>query len=368
MTGPAHLSPTVNRFLGRQFLGPLLVCLMALVLVYLTGDLFDRFEELIRHQGFGLIALEYFLLKLPLMVSQLLPAACLAAALLGLGLLSRSGEMLAFQQLGISRLAVAAPLVALALVIAGLNFVLNETLVPVTARQARFVYQVKLQQRKLRGVFANRRIWVRTRGGFVSADAYDPAERRLYGMTFFRLGPGANLERVERAAELDWTGRGWKVNGVLQTFSLKPEVRAALSSFPTLSDLGLKPSDLGAFLLEPSELNVWQLTRYIEGLRRKGLDPGGYVVDRDLKYATPLACFVMVALALALSLDPRPRTFTMGRSFGFAIAIGFAYWVLLGLTSSLGRSGLLPAGLAAWGANLVFSLLAVSLFLWGEEH
>ena len=68
----------------------------------------------------------------------------------------------------------------------------------------------------------------------------------------------------------------------------------------------------------------------------------------------PLACLIMVALGMALSLDPLPRNLSLGRSFGLAIAIGFGYWLVFGLTSSLGRSGLMAPWLAAWIPNMTF--------------
>ena len=130
----------------------------------------------------------------------------------------------------------------------------------------------------------------------------------------------------------------------------------------------LKPADLSLLRLDPEEFSLWELNHYIQTLRRKGLDPGGYLVDRDLKYAMPLSCIIMVALGLALSLDPLPRSVSLGRSFGLAIAIGFGYWLAIGLTSSLGRSAIVPPLAAAWTPNLVFATLALSIFLFGEER
>ena len=75
-----------------------------------------------------------------------------------------------------------------------------------------------------------------------------------------------------------------------------------------------------------------------------------------------------VALGMALSLDPLPRNLSLGRSFGLAIVIGFGYWLSLGITSSLGRSGLLPGMIAAWMPNFMFSMIALSIFLFGEER
>ena len=53
---------------------------------------------------------------------------------------------------------------------------------------------------------------------------------------------------------------------------------------------------------------------------------------------------------------------------GLAIGIGFGYWLAFGLTSSLGRSGIIPSVAAAWTPNVIFALLALSIFLFGEER
>src|SRR5580693_9905390 len=156
-----RLSPVMDRFIAGQFFGPFMVCLAAFTAAYLLGDMFDRFDDLIRYGGLGLLGLEYFALKLPLIITQVLPVACLAGVLLGFALLNRSGEVLACQQLGISRLEMAIPVLAAAIVISLFNFALSETVVPAATREAKYIYAVELKKRDLRAVFANRRIWVR---------------------------------------------------------------------------------------------------------------------------------------------------------------------------------------------------------------
>ena len=92
MTIRPRLSPTVDRFLAGTFFGPFLVCLAGFTAAYLLGDLFDRFDTLVHHGGLGTLGLEYFALKIPLIVTQLLPIACLAGVLLGFALLNRTGK------------------------------------------------------------------------------------------------------------------------------------------------------------------------------------------------------------------------------------------------------------------------------------
>jgi len=90
--------------------------------------------------AFGLLrpeGIEYLVLKLPLMIVQLMPIACLAGVLLGLGMLNRNGELLALQGLGISRVDIAQPLLPVSVLLSLVAFGLNETLVPAATRQSK---------------------------------------------------------------------------------------------------------------------------------------------------------------------------------------------------------------------------------------
>ena len=361
-----RLSPTVDRFLTGQFFGNFGFSLAAFTGIYLLVDIFDRFDDLMRYGGFNSVGLEYFLLKVPLIVSQLLPIACLAGALLGLALLNRTGEILALQGLGISRLELAAPIVVVAALISVGNFVLAETIVPLTTRQAAYLYSVELKKRNPAGVFAAGGIWIRMRDGFLSVDSYDPRQLKLVGVTIFHLSPDRTLRDIDVAESATWDGKDWRVSAP----KLMHVGQSGSVSVASEEDLHLdvKPSDFSQLRQNPEEFNLAELNRYIRGLRRKGLDPGGYVVDRDLKYAMPVACLIMVVLAVSLSLDPIPRRVSLSRTFGAGIGLGFAYWLTLGFTASFGRSGLIPAWVAAWLPNATFTALAASLFLFGEER
>jgi lipopolysaccharide export system permease protein len=260
----------------------------------------------------------------------------------------------------------AVPVLAVGVIVSLLDFGLNETIVPYTTREARYLYEVELKKRQLRGVFANQQIWARVREGFVAANNYDREKHELRGITLYRVVPGYRLSDIVRAPSARWDGRRWRAEGMS---SLRVTSGGTVHPFSEdRLELSLRPADFEVLRRDPDEFSLWELNRYIHGLRRSGLDPGGYLVGRDLKFAAPFSCLIMVALGVALTLDPLPRTVGLGRSFGVAIAIGFCYWLALGLSSSLGRSGLLHAWIAAWLPNLVFSTVAAAIFLFGEER
>ena len=184
-----------------------MVCLAGFTAAYLLGDLFDRFDTLVHHGGLGALGLEYFALKIPLIVTQLLPIACLAGVLLGFALLNRTGEVLACQQLGVSRIEMMIPVLLVGVLISAFQFVLSETVVPAATREAKYLFEVELKGRQLEGVFANRHIWMRVREGFISADSYDRKKLELAGITLYRLSPDYGVTNIFHADErsLEWT-------------------------------------------------------------------------------------------------------------------------------------------------------------------
>jgi lipopolysaccharide export system permease protein len=359
-----RLPPTAAWFVVKVFGETFLGALITFIVLDLLASFVDKFDDLMSYGLFRPAGIEYLMLKLPLMTSQLIPVACLAGVLLGLAMLNRNGELLALQGLGISRMGIAAPLLLISAFLSLATFGLNETIVPAATRRSKYLLDTVIQKQP-QFVYSAQN-WLRIRGGFVGAKSYDAAHKRLIGVRIFQIGPQYRLGAIYSADYADWNGKDWTFSG-LKVLNLKNQ--GALAAAGTRNfQLDAKPGDFSFAILSPEEFSLSELDDYIAKLRRNGLDPGSYLVDRDVKYALPLSCLVMMFCGLALSLDPVPRAARAGRGFILGLGIGLAYWITLGFTISFGRSGIMPAWLAAWLPNLLFSLLGVALFLTGEER
>jgi lipopolysaccharide export system permease protein len=358
------LQPLVARLVLGMFAETFMGAIVTFVVLDLLASFIDKFDDLM---AFGLLrpeGIEYLVLKLPLMIAQLMPVACLAGVLLGLEMLNRNSELLALQGLGISRVGIALPLLLVAALLSLAAFGLNEAVVPAATRRSKFLLNNVIQKQPQFMYGAQN--WLRTRDCFVGVRRYDPLHKRLLGIRIFQIGPQYDLHAIYSADVADWNGKHWTFTGLKV---LKVNHQGALAAAATREfHLDAKPGDFSFAVLEPEELSLSELDDYIDKLRRNGLDPGVYLVDRDIKYAQPLSCLVMMLCGLALSIDPVPRASSAGRGFILGFGIGVIYWVMLGFTISFGRSGVMAPWLAAWLPNFLFSLLGVGIFLHGEER
>lgn len=364
MSTPRWL-PTVSRYLLREFLRVVALALTTFVGLYLCVDFFERFPAFLRHGArAGLIA-SYFLLKIPLILTQMMPAAVLAGVLLSLGALARRSELMAMRACGVSLWQIGSPIALACLAISLLTMGWNEYVVPAATDRAHFLERVRIKNRTFEGHFGESEIWFHGRQSFTNIDRFDATRRELYGVTTYLFNGRFQLERILTASSARWTGASWEGKDVDE---LAFDSNATLVSKP-LGGVPLPidetPEDLTAVHRDADDLSFTTLAKQVRDLSRKGIDTTDYRVDLWLKTAIPFVSVVMALIAIPLA-SRTMRGSGVAAGIGLALAVGFSYWIVLGLTTSLGRSGILPAPLAAWSANVLFGMIGAIFFLSSE--
>ena len=353
-----------NRYLAGQFLALFVPILLGLVLLYFVIDLVDRLDGFLRDQASVGALARYFLFKIPLMVTQITPPAVIIAVLLAFGLLGRRNEIIALRAGGVSLLQTGIPVLAVAGVISVAALIWNETVVPYASRRFQYVRNVEIHKRAIRGVLSERAVWYHGSGGFYNIDYVDRAQQAVYGLTIYRFDDAFQLRSVVTVARAQWRDDHWQV-----TDAIEQQLDGGTFTTATVPPGSLLiPETLDDFLevqREPEELTFIELRERIESLTSKGIDASHYLVDLYIKLALPFASMVLALIAVPIAGRLR-RHPSIAAIIALGSSVGFFYWVLLGLSMSLGKSGAIPPLMAAWAANAIYALLGVVLFLWSD--
>jgi lipopolysaccharide export system permease protein len=360
---PPPLS-VLNRYLARQFLGFFIPILLSFVFLYIIIDLFDRMDILLRHDATVGEATRYFAFKIPLMITHVTPPAVITSVLLALGMLGRRNEIVALRAGGVSLVHMAVPILVLATGISVAALVWDETVVPYCSRKFQYVNNVEIRKRAIRGVLSDRAIWYHGADGFYNIDYVDRARQAVFDLTIYRLDDQFRLRSVVTVPRAEWVEGRWEAHDALE-HELDGDVAHVRPVGPDSLSI---PETLDDFLevqREPEELSFTELRERIATLTRKGIDASHYLVDLYLKLALPFASVVLATVAIPIGGRLR-RHPSMAAIVGVGTAVGFCYWVLLGLGASLGQSGAIPPLMAAWSANAVYMLVGAVLFLWSD--
>jgi len=288
----------------------------------------------------------------------------ITAALLAFGILGRRNEIIALRASGVSLAQTAVPILVLAAAISIAALIWNETVVPYCSRRFEYVNNVEIRKRAIRGVLSDRAIWYHGVDGFYNIDYVDRGRQAVYELTIYRLDDQFRLRSVVNVPRAEWVEGRWEAHDAVE-HQLDGNRFGSMPIPPDRVTISETLDDFLEVQREPEELSFTELRERVDNLRRKGIDPSHYLVDLYLKLALPFASLALAWVAIPIGGRLR-RHPSIAATIGLGTAVGFCYWVLLGLSSSLGLSGAIPPLIAAWTANGVFVLFGTVLFLWSE--
>lgn len=354
--------PTVARYLLQEFGRSLFLTLAAFILLYLCIDFFERLPKLLENDPTAAQVMVFFLLKIPLIVGQMMPAAVLAAVLLGLGALARRAEIMAMRACGISLLQIATPLMVACALLSVAMLAWNEFVVPPSAARSDYIETVEIKKRTYRNQFNTREIWYQDKNGFTNIDLFDRKKNVIHGLTRYEFDDDFQLRRIVSAATVAWDGDSWSGEGA---YAVLVGAQGQVETKPLArEDIGISetPDDFKAVYRDAEHMSYRALAAQTANLAEKGVDTNTWQVELWVKIAMPFASLVMAIIAIPLA-SRHSRQSSTAANVGIALVIGFSYWVVLALTMALGKGELLPPIVAAWSANGLFAVIGTIFFL-----
>jgi len=147
------LGRRLDRYVGFFFIWHFLICLVAIVGLYVIIDTFAHLEDFVQHEG----VLEqlrwiatYHVYQTPVLLGQFLPVVTLLAGVVTLARLARYNELNAMKAAGVSMHRTLAPIFLLSLLIGALGAADQELLVP---RIEEDILDVRYTARKTKDVY-----------------------------------------------------------------------------------------------------------------------------------------------------------------------------------------------------------------------
>ena len=311
----------INLYLVRSFLGFLIPILLGFIALYLIIDFFDRLDSILEHQASISATIRFFLFKVPLVITEILPAAVNTSILLSLGLMARRNEITALRASGVSLWQTAVPLILVATAISFATLAWNETIVPYSMRERLRIKHVEIQKREIRGILSDKEIWYHGKGGFYNIDHIDQKRNSLFGLTIYRTADDFDLNSIVHIDSARWNGTNWQTNEVIER-----KIRSGGDIETRVLDSFEIPEKLDEFLevhRESDELSYLALRSRITNLNNKGIDGSDYLVDLNLKLAIPFISLVLTMVGIPLAGRVR-RHPSVAAITGVGVVIGFS--------------------------------------------
>ncbi len=357
----------LNHYVLRTFFRLLGLALAAFVGLYLLVEFFERIDDFMEYHAPISLCVTYFLNKIPFIIIQVAPLACLMAVFMTLGGFTRTGELTAMHAGGVSLAKITGPLLRMGVYFALILLAANEFIVPATVKQARYILSTEV-----RGgpavIYKQDKIWLRHKKNILNIRLAKPREQELEGITLVTFDDNFHIRQRIDAVSAVFKDEQWQGHQVVtRTFNpTTGNLQTEQSQNETIIPLPVTPEDFRVPGSKRNEdLSISELKRLAKKLRGEGYNPTRFEVDMHARIAAPFACLVMIFLGIPFAIR-KGRGTSLALGIAVSVAIGAVYFILHAALLAFGYSGTFPPLIAAWGANILFLLFGAWMFLYSE--
>ena len=360
-----RIVPLIDKWLISQLVPPLIFSISAFTVVSLSiGVMFDLIRKIVEF-GFPFsLALKILILKLPGFLVLSFPMSVLLSTLLTYGKLSSNSELLALRSLGIKTSRFIVPALIVSIIMTGLTFFFNNSLVPYSNKLAEISIRDGLG--KSTTIETGNDVFFPGYGSLIDPKTNKPSEKNTYLtqiffsrvvqnkimknvtlLDFSRIGSKQVLSA--ESASFDKDNSRWIFqNGKIVYFSA--DAQTSIVNFSTyFYPLGDGPLKVSEIQKDANDMTV------AEAIAAKNIyeNSGNIKEARKMKvriqekFTLPCACLVFGLIGSSLGSKSNLRS-SRSQGFGLSVILILIYYIMSFLFSSLGVKGLLTPIFAAW--------------------
>ncbi|HDZ09517.1 LPS export ABC transporter permease LptG [Pseudohongiella sp.] len=319
--------PMLARYMAKTVLLSMLVVLGLITMIDLVFTVAEELADTNRYYT-AWDAIVYVLRTLPTSVYELLPFVALGGALIGLGILASSQELLVMQSSGVKTSVLVGWVMIPVLGVMVFSLILGEWIAPTLQQTAQS--QRALIQSGGQAISSSQGDWRKIGNEYIHINAIAPGGRELFGVTVYELSDRRELLRssfAEQGYYMDDDGEPyWRLTGVRETRFAGDRLQAEYHDEWQWS-VDMSPSLLSVLLVRPDRQSISGLYQFARYFDTEGLDSSNYYLAFWKKLLQPLATLSLVLLAVSFVFGPL-REATMGFRVFVAIAIGLGFTIV----------------------------------------
>lgn len=362
------MGPTLRRYFLREVAVPFLLGIGVFTFILLIARMLKLVELVVNRSVPILEIARLFAYILPTFLEVTVPMALLLSVLLSFGRLSSDSEIVALKTSGVSLYQMVIPVGAFTVLVTLLALLLaiyarpwgNSNLKASLYEIAKTRASAGLRERVFNDDFAGLVIYVEhveppgdRLEGILIADARDPNQRNTV------LARNGFLVSNEEAHSVTLR----LLDGSIHTFlpGEKSYHKTDFTTYDVSLNLAVALARFSQREKDAQEMTLTELRKAIAERSAAGRPVNTELVELHRKFSLPFACLVFGLVGVPLGIQPVRAV--RSRSFSVSLALIFVYYLLLTAGEAMADKGRLPAVIALWIPNVVFTALGVGLFI-----
>ncbi len=352
----------LDRYILGSYIKNFVLISLSFSVLFIVISIFDRLTRFMKYGASLYDALSYFLYNMPYLFILTSPVAVLLSSLFLMNKLSKFNESIAVRASGRSITRMVMPVFIFGFFYSFFVMWVGETILPKAIQLREHTYVVKIRGEKMEDI--KRRANINYKGQndlFFNIGFFDGYSKKLYNIDIVQYDPiTGGLVQTIAAQSAVWQEDKWIFKGCY--------VRKFEDGMPTEVDffkdgkvipiVDVKPIDFVKSSKDPLAMSYTELKEYIQRQEKVGEKSLSERVDLATKLAFPFANLIILFFSVPMA-SASVRSKTRSVVFLVGLVVCFVYLAALRVSQNLGYTGVLPPLWAAWGPNVLFSVLGL---------
>ncbi|WP_354624819.1 LPS export ABC transporter permease LptG [Psychromonas sp. MME2] len=346
----------LDRYVGKIIFSATMLSLF--VLLGLSSII--KFVEQMKGVGkgtYGVWDAAYFVvLKIPAELVIFFPMAALIGALIGLGTLASSSELVVMQAAGLSKLRIASSVLKTAIPMVIAVMLVGEFVAPAADKEAYSARAIaKHGEESVTNTYG---VWVKDANSFISIGRMN-SNAQLFSIQIYFFDEQMKLIEAKLAQNGVYQDGQWLLKNVSSTAFFQDKT-ATTHYDESVWNTELTPKKLQVVLSDPDIMPMRDIYNYIKYLETNEQEASGFWLILWRKAVLPFTILVMMLLSVSFIFGGL-RSVTMGTRLIFAIVSGFTFHIMGELFGPFSLVFSLPPLLGALLPSLI--VLAIAMYL-----
>jgi lipopolysaccharide export system permease protein len=346
-------------YIIRKFLGTFFFALGLIITIAIVFDISEKIDDFLEREApFKAIVFDYYLNFIPYFGNLFSPLFIFISVIFFTSRMAGLTEIVAILASGVSFKRLLVPYLVASTILASISLYLNNYVIP-HATTKKLAFETKYIKNPY--VYKNRHVHRQIAPGqFIYFESFNNIDKIGYQFSYERMEDGKMVYKI-LADRILW-------DSLKNKWTLENYFTRKIDSLNETISTGYKMDTVFAF--HPSEFNrrtnfietmdTPELNRYIaQELQRGSEEVPFYLVEKHRRISLPFSTFILTIMGVSLS--SRKVRGGIGLQIGAGILLSFTYIMFMQISQTFATNGNLPAWLAVWIPNIVYSFIAMFL-------
>lgn len=311
----------LDRYIGKTILNT--IGLSLFLLISLSGII--RFIEQLRRMKGDYDALAagiYTLLTVPKDIEIFFPMAALLGALIGLGFLASSSELIVMETSGFSRYKIAKAVMKTAIPLVFVSMAIGEWVAPISEQTGRNMRSEKIYGNSL--IAKQGSLWAKDGNDYIYIGQVNN-DNSISDIDIYSVDQN-KLNSITHAAYGVFENDAWTLTQIEKNDFTQADKVVDINMLSMQWHTNITPDKLSIVAFDPDSLSASGLYQYSQYLKSSGQDTKYFDLLFWKKIIQPISVAVMMLLALSFIFGPL-RSVSMGIRIVTGITFGFLFYI-----------------------------------------